>query len=565
MAKSKSRGPVNKVVPKTWQTGNSVPATPEPVTRAPMEVRDFGLLKVRSMKFKQSQATVFKETGQTQNFARMTGEQIMRILQGTDMLQIRALSKYYAQTNGIYARAVRYLSDIYRFDYLLYPNLSLDEEIKETDKNKILKKFNELLEHFDASGIQMQMRKWAAQVCLEGVYYGYICDDINDKFVVQDLPTSYCRSRFNHRGKPMIEFNVKYFDKVTNDTRYREQLLNLFPEEIKAGYAKFLKGKMEAEFQGDDSGWMMLDINHAFKFNFYENDMPPFLFAIPALMNLSEVQDLEKEKLLQELQKILVQTFELDKNGQIPFTMPELQRLNQNAIDMVGDAVGVSVLSTVAEVHLEDLAPEAGADSKNKAEAAQNSVYNDMGISTNLFNTGGNLALEKSIITDASFTKQLHLQFEFFFNEYISWKFNKAGLKFRIKMMETTIFNYLEISAKYVELTKIGFSRFLAMSALGHSQKEVASLAKLEQQIMELDNWMLPPFSSNTMSSDTWSDIKTIQQQGGIKPAGAGATPATGADAAQTAAKAGASEGGRPETPDDQKSPKTIANKESQS
>lgn len=531
--------------PNVTQHGNSVPNTPQ-TPRA--EVRDFGLLKVRSMKLKQSEAIVYKEKNVSNNFARMENDRLIQIIQGTDVSQMRELSKYFAQTNGIYARAVRYLADIYKFDYMIYPNIDLDDELKPGENDKILKRLNQVLEHFDNSAIQLLSRKWAAQVCLEGVYYGYICDDINDKLVIQDLPTNYCRSRFLHRGLPVIEFNCQYFDKATSDLNYREQLLNLFPEEIKKGYKAYKAGRLPAENQGDDAGWIMLDINRAFKFNFYDSDVPPFLYAIPSLIELGEVQDLEKEKLLQELQKILVQTFELDKNGQIPFTMPELQRLNQNAIDMVGDAVGVSVLSTVAKVHLEDLAPDS--EGLNRVDTAENSVYNDLGISTNLFNTDGNLALEKSIITDEAYVKPLLLQFEQFFNNYIGWQFNKNNLKFRLKMLMTTIFNYKELSNTYKDLTKIGFSRFLPMVALGHTQKEVASMAKLEQQIMELDNWMLPPFSSNTMSSDTWSDIKEIQQSGGIRRQ-------------QDSTSTTDNTGGRPETPDDQKSEKTIQNKES--
>jgi hypothetical protein len=542
---------------KANQVGNSVSVAPR------AEYRDFGLLTVRSMKQKQSQAQVFKDASPT-NFSRMTGEQIIRIIQGTDLAQIRNLSKYYSQTNGIYARAVRYLADLYRFDFMIYPNLDLnsDEELQdEKQVDKILKKFNEVLEHFDSSFIQMQARKWACQVVLEGVYFGYICDDINDKLCIQDLPTNYCRSRFYHRGRPIIEFNVKYFDKITNDQKVREQLLALFPQEIQDGYRKQTRGELPAETQGDDAGWIILDLQRAFKFNFYDNDYPPLLHVIPALINLAEVQDLEKEKLLQELQKILVQTFGLDKNGQIPFTLPELQRLNQNAIDMVGDAVGISVLSTVAEVHLEDLTPEKGRKSDDTVNAAEMSAYNDMGISMNLFNTEGNLALEKSIITDEAYVKQLVLQFERFFNEYIEWKFSKNTLKFRMKMLTTTIFNHIEVSDKYKDLTKLGYSRFLPMVALGHTQKELISMAKLEQQIMEIDNWMLPPFSSNTMSSDTWSDIKTIQQTGGIRVNQGG-----GQSMKDTAiADLGGDTGGRPEKPNDQKSEKTIANGESKS
>lgn len=529
--------------------------------------RDFGLLKVRSLKIKQSEAVIYKQEDKTTNFARMSNDRLIKIAQGTDLTQIRELSRWFFQTNGMYARAVRYLSDIYKFDFMIYPNLDLDDELEDGETKKILKKFNEVLEHFDNSAIQLMSRKWAIQVCLEGVYYGYICDDINDKLVIQDLPVNYCRSRFLHRGLPLVEFNVQYFDKVTSDETYRKKILSLFPEEFQVGYRKYEAGKLPAEEQGDDAGWIILDMNRAFKFNFGNgSDSPPFLSAIPALIELSEVQDLEKEKLLQNLQKILVQTFELDKNGQIPFTMPELQRLNQNAIDMVGDAVGISVLSTIANVHLEDVATQDGNESNANISSAEGSVYNDLGISTNLFNTEGNLALEKSITTDEAYVKPLLLQFEQFYNRYLEWKFNKNKLKFRLKMLTTTIFNSKDMSNVYKDLTKIGFSRFLPMVALGHTQKEVVSMAKLEQQIMQLDAYMLPPFSSNTMSSDTWSDIKAQQEAilAGRKVGEGGAAQPAQTAATTSGQSSDGAKGGRPTLPNDQKSDKTIANQASQ-
>lgn len=532
--------------------------------RPPM---DFGLLKVRKMTIKPAEAIIYKEDTKGRNavdWTRQTHDKMIEVTKGTDLKQIRSLSKYFFQTNGVYARAVRYLADIYKYDFLLYPNLDLDLEMTDEFSDKILKKFNVLLEHFDNSAIQLMCRKWANTVCIEGCYYGYICDDVNDKLVVQDLPVDFCRSRFLYKGMPLVEFNVQYFDRVTSDQKYREKLLGLFPEEFQAGYRKYKAGKLPAEEQGDEAGWILLDMNRSFKFNFNDEDIPPFLYAIPDIIGLDEVEDLEKEKLLQQIQKILIQKFELDQNGQIPFTMKELQQLNQNAVDMVGDAVGVSVLSTVAEVSLEDLATSSGTESQNNLEAAQNSVYNALGISANLFNTDGNLALEKSIIIDEAYIKPLLLQFEQFFNRYLEWKFNKKDLKFRMKMLLTSIFNSSDMSSKYENLTKIGFSRFLPMVALGHTQKEVISMAKLEQQIMQLDAYMLPPFSSNTMSSDTWSDIKAQQQQ---ILSGGKVTPVGGqADTARSGSVTSDSTGGagRPQLPNDKKSDKTIANQAAQ-
>lgn len=534
---------------------------------APRPPMDFGLLKVRKMTVKPAEAIIYKEDTKGRNsvdWTRQTHDKMIETTKGTDLKQIRSLSKYFFQTNGVYARAVRYLADIYKYDFLLYPNLDLDLEMTDEFSDKILKKFNVLLEHFDNSAIQLMCRKWANAVCIEGCYYGYICDDVNDKLVVQDLPVDFCRSRFLYKGMPLVEFNVQYFDKVTSDPKYREKLLGLFPEEFQVGYRKYKAGKLPAEEQGDEAGWILLDMNRSFKFNFNDEDIPPFLYAIPDIIGLDEVEDLEKEKLLQQIQKILIQKFELDQNGQIPFTMKELQQLNQNAVDMVGDAVGVSVLSTVAEVSLEDLATSSGTESQNNLEAAQNSVYNALGISANLFNTDGNLALEKSIIIDEAYIKPLLLQFEQFFNRYLEWKFNKKDLKFRMKMLLTSIFNSSDMSSKYENLTKIGFSRFLPMVALGHTQKEVISMAKLEQQIMQLDAYMLPPFSSNTMSSDTWSDIKAQQQQ---ILSGGKVTPVGGqADAARAGSVTSDSDGGagRPQLPDDKKSDKTIANQAAQ-
>ena len=203
-----------------------------------------------------------------------------------------------------------------------------------------------------------------------------------------------------------------------------------------------------------------------------------------------------------------------------------------------------------------------------RIDIAKDDAYNNFGISTNLFNTDGNLALDKSVIIDEAFAKPMLLRFEAFFNRYLDWKFNKKDLKFRMKMLTTSIFNYQEMSKAYENLTKLGFPRFLPMVAMGHTQKEVISLAKLEQQVLQLDLYMLPPFSSNTMSSDTWNDIKNTQKamlggaKGAVPAQQPGAAPAAQNPAAKQAASVGGSNGsgGRPALPDDKKSDKTIAN-----
>ena len=158
---------------------------------APRPPMDFGLLKVRKMTIKPAEAIIYKEDSKGRNsvdWTRQTHDKMIETTKGTDLKQIRSLSKYFFQTNGVYARAVRYLADIYKYDFLLYPNLDLDLEMTDEFSDKILKKFNVLLEHFDNSAIQLMCRKWANAVCIEGCYYGYICDDVNDKLTPRPFP-----------------------------------------------------------------------------------------------------------------------------------------------------------------------------------------------------------------------------------------------------------------------------------------------------------------------------------------------------------------------------------------
>ncbi len=531
--------------------------------------RNFGLLKSRRATIKPAENNVIRENFEgLQGYARMSNEDILRQLESFDLNTTREISRYFFLRNGTYTRAVRYLSDLYRFDFIVYPDLELEDKLNETKQKKILKNYDNVLTYFDGSEIQLQSRKWAIEVVLQGAYYGYICDDVTDKLVVQDLPIKYCRSRFQYRGLPLVEFNLKYFEDITRDKQYREKILNLFPPEFQIGWRQYEAGKLKAEDRGDQDGWIILNKDKAFKFNFNDSDLPPLTQAIPAIINLEETQDLNKELLVQKIQKILVQQFELDENGQIPFTMEELSQLNTNAVDMIGDAVGVNVLSTVASVNLHDISGDVES-TKDSQDGAEDQVYNDMGISMNLFNTEGNTALEKSVLVDEAYVKPLLLQIEAFLNRVCSSKFNNKGLQFRIKMLHTSIFNYKDLSKQYESLTKIGFSRFLPMLCLGHTQKEVISMAKLEQQVMQLDAYMLPPFSSNTMSSDTWQQIKEIQRQvidNAIPTveAAASLTKNPSPSSSSSSSSSNSSENiGRPELADDKKSEKTLANRES--
>jgi len=177
----------------------------------------------------------------------------------------------------------------------------------------------------------------------------------------------------------------------------------------------------------------------------------------------------------------------LDKNGELIFDVDEAQELHNNAVKMLGKAIGIDVLTTFADVEVADMADTQAAASMDELEKVERSVYNESGTAQNLFNTDGNIALEKSILDDEANIYGLILQFETFLN-YLIKPFNKNPKKlyYKVNILPTTIYNYKDMSKLYKELSATGGSKLLSSVALGQSQAGVIATAKFENEVLDV-------------------------------------------------------------------------------
>ena len=395
----------------------------------------------------------------------------------------------------------------------------------------------------------------ALEVIKNGCYYGYIVPS-NDALILQQLPIGYCRSRYTVNNMPAIEFNMKFFD-TFRDINYRMRVLNLFPDEFKKGYLLYKQGKLIADYAGDNSGsWYLLEPTSTVKFNFNNSDVPMFVNAIPALLDLDAAQDLDRRKQMQKLLKIIVQKLPLDKNGDLIFDVDEARDIHNNGVEMLRGTIGVDVLTTFTEVDSIDLADKNTSTSTDDLEKVERAVFNAFGISQNLFNTDGNLSLEKSILNDESSLRNLLLQFQIFFDRITKSKYS-GGKKycFKFYMLETTQYNYKELSKMYKEQTQLGYSKMLPQIALGHSQSFILNTAHFENEVLRLSEIMIPPLMSSTLSSE---DILGKNNENAQKKT---QTKSESSSKSSTETKSA----GRPEKTDGEKSEKTIQNKESMS
>lgn len=469
-----------------------------------------------------------------------------------DIDELRAISDYFYNTNGVYQKACNYLAKLYRFDWYVVPEIYGKRENE--DEDKIVKDFIKVLRYLDNSNVKQFCGDKALEVIKYGAYYGYKVET-KKGVMVQDLPIKYCRSRFKTGGVPAIEFDMKFFDDKFLRTEERIKVLKLFPPEFKKGYELYRKHRLEVEHYGDLHGWYMLDPKYAIKFSLDNDDLPFFINAIPAILDLEAAQDLDRRKQMQKLLKIIVQKLPRDKNGDLIFDVDEAADLHNNAVTMLRNAVGVDVLTTFADVEHIDLSDNATA-SMDELEKVERSVFNALGISQNLFNTDGNLSLERSVLVDEGSIRSLIHQFNNFFDNIVQSQIS-GGKRygFRFYMLETTQINYKDLSKMYKEQVQIGYSKMLPQIALGHSQSAIINTAFFENQILHLSEIMIPPLSSNTMNPEA-----LLTAAGGkTEDSSSSSSSSEKVEVINTEEN----KGGRPEKSDSEKSDKTIANRES--
>ena len=241
------------------------------------------------------------------------------------------------------------------------------------------------------------------------------------------------------------------------------------------------------------------------------------------------------------------------------FDVDEARDIHNNAVEMLRNAIGVDVLTTFADIQGIDVSEANATVTDDSLNNAERTAYNALGVSKNIFNTEGNLALEKSILADEGSLRDLILQFEVLFDSVAQKQStNKKKWNFRFYMLHTTQNNYQALAKLYKEQTQLGFSKMLPQIALGQSQSFILNTVLFENEVLHLSEIMIPPLMSSTMNAESLSQLghKTNDQQNSNNQQSSDKTN-------QQSNNENQKDIGRPSKESDQLSEKTIQNKES--
>lgn len=418
-------------------------------------------------------------------------------LNSKDIPTLIKMSNYFYLISGEYRRFVHMMADPHTFDNVIIPKKIFYSTKQQKSKEDILKAFDKVLEYSEDTNIKSACSYITFECVLNGTYYGYE-REINGNIVMQELPIDYCRTRsLDEESNYIIEFNFKFFD-LYRDEEKKLRALSMFPDEFTKLYSEWLKDKSR------DMEWKALDKQYTRCHRLTMDGTPFFCAVFPEILDLKEYKLIDKSKSKLDLYRLITQKVPIDGEGRPLLTPDETKDLHSVTKKMLGGD-GLELVTTPMEVDSIDLSNK-GEKSDDIIEKGTNSIFNTAGMSRNLSNgTGGAVGLSSSITMDESVIGILYGQYENWYNARFK-RITGIGkaTDFRISFSRITNNNRKTRLTELKEASTYGASSKMlyAVSATGMTQTEFLSSLYFENDILGLQEIMLPMMSSHTMNSN---------------------------------------------------------------
>lgn len=430
-----------------------------------------------------------------------TLEEIENIIDSGSIEAQIALSRNYFSKGGFYQRLLLHYATLLKYVGLLIPNPNFGKKLSE---QYIVKKYNNAVAFIDNARLPKLFTHIAIKALRDGCYYGVI-QDVTDKSIsILDLPIFYCRSRFKDKeGNDIIEFNVTYFETIT-DGEYKKRALAAYPKEVVNWYRRYKARKVSTPwcYISPDVGICMSLVD----------DKPIFLKIIEAELEYDDAKDINRERDLEEIRKILVQHIPHLQDGGLLFEPEEAVEMHKGAVDMLKKNENLSVLTTYADADA-IVSKTSNDNSLNSVDKSLANIYATAGSSSQLFGTDSNLSLSTSILNDMALMMILAQKLETFITSIINKQYSNSNVTFTYKILPITHYNQKEYIETSLKLANSGYSFILPALAMDISQRELSNIKDLENNVLKLKEKLQPLSTSYTETGNVGRPEKDAQDK----------------------------------------------------
>lgn len=398
--------------------------------------------------------------------------------------------------NGIVGGTIRYLQSHLTYNHSIYPTMNAKSgyEIKDDSTE-----YAEVAQEIDLYNIKYFAPYFVKRTLISGVSFFY---EIKDKSGVayMEFPTEWGR---------VYEMNAGTYRWELNISQLNSEMVNL-PTEIQNALQQYTDGNTDDDKKWTDGEW-------------YKLSDKGVAFALDQSILKSGVQ-------VSELSNIILASINLDKaekNVEVSNTIDTIRLLHSEIpTDKDGRPLmnsktaklydrqfknslpkGIAGITSPMKITNVSLNGAGNQSSYNMVEKAQDQLFLATGTPSNLFgeaSTSSNI-VKMAIQKDANwlYTAVLPL-IENYYNYKLS-KFKVAsGMIWKIKFIRQSYFTLKDDIAISEKQLSMGGSRLDYLASVGMSPIEVFGKLKMEQQMLNIDGFMLPKQTSFTMSS---SDI----------------------------------------------------------
>lgn len=431
-------------------------------------------------------------------------EAIEKMISSGDINEIIALSRYFFNYNGLYRRIIIYFSTM-----LLYDTVSVPKFLKQDiEPKRFLKNYYKVLSFVDKMNLPQELTRIFTIMLVDGAYYGLVYETPDGSVILGDLPRSYCRTRFrSNSGNQILEFNVQYFEEFKED-RERALVLNNFPKQIIEYYKKWKSGEIV-------NPWYLCSEEEGIAFvcsldgNASSFTLPFFVQTIPAISRLKDYEKADLDSVQNELSKLVINKIPLDKENELAFELPEIEAVHRGIVDMLSDNPHIDVITTFCDTEVASLGSTVD-NVRNDLSTITHLVYNEAGVSKQLFDNDSAISIQYSVQNDLSLVLALLKPIQHWITYIVNQKFGRnEEFFYEINILPISHYNREEMSSLYLKGAQYGYSKFYAGAALGIKQTDLISLTKVENDMLDLDARMVPLQSSHTTANSVTANRAT--------------------------------------------------------
>lgn len=410
-------------------------------------------------------------------------------------VNIANYSKEIRRTNGIYDRIINYLKSMLTYDHLIYPVI---ENQDKSDSENTKEAFMNSAILVDRINIKYNFPIFVGKMLTHGTVYVYKLED-TDGIAFMELPIEICRISYIKNGVFRYEVDV---------SKLNDALVEALPTEFESAYNQYRNGSTDSFKEGK---WYEVS-DKGVAFTIDENVLiqsglstPPFSSTLldalrldKAKENMETIDNLDNSKIVHSkvpvddkgrplMEKGLVRTY----HQQLKQALPEGSVAITNPFDTEGVNVAGSGVGREGKFSLLD--------------KSKDNMFDGTGISSLLFAGDGksSKALDRSIEVDAQWLYATVLPL---FTNYVNYELkqgSKKGVIWKIKFITTSHFSKNEDIKTSKDQLSFGGSRIEYLASTGMTPLEVANMFFFEQEILNIDQYMISKETSYTKSGNS--------------------------------------------------------------